>query len=155
MDKISNSQVGISAWTLVITLDGAPLPADVSIGDSQQARAGYVADAVEQALLLPEGHGQPKVDEEARGLPQFKERLSPSKFTNYSPSLTFFFLILILIFVFPNLHISSSLKGCPIPAYGRGDSEQLLSNDEGRGGQTHCCHGGFQGGREESLRTDH
>ena len=70
------------------------------------------------------------------------------------PSL-FFFLILILIFVFPNLHISSSLKGCPIPAYGRGDSEQLLSNDEGRGGQTHCCHGGFQGGREESLRTDH
>ena len=53
VDKISNCQVGILAWTLVITLDGPPLPVDVSIRDFQQAMVGYVADAVEQALLLP------------------------------------------------------------------------------------------------------
>ena len=34
-------------------LDKAPLPRDASIRDSQQGRARYVANAVEQALLLP------------------------------------------------------------------------------------------------------
>ena len=53
MEKRSDSQVGILAWTLAITLNGAPLPADASIRDFQQGRDGYVADAVEQALLLP------------------------------------------------------------------------------------------------------
>ena len=36
-----------------MVLDGAPLPADASIRDFQQERVGYVANAVEQALLLP------------------------------------------------------------------------------------------------------
>ena len=35
-------------------LDGAPLPANVLIKNFQQRKAGYMADAVEQALLLPE-----------------------------------------------------------------------------------------------------
>ena len=35
-------------------LNGAPLLADASIRNFQQGRVGYVADAVEQALLLPE-----------------------------------------------------------------------------------------------------
>ena len=35
-------------------LDGAPLPTNASIRDFQQGKAGYVADVVEQALLLPE-----------------------------------------------------------------------------------------------------
>ena len=34
-------------------LDKAPLPSDTSIRDFQQGKAGYVANAVEQALLLP------------------------------------------------------------------------------------------------------
>lgn len=34
-------------------LDRAPLPADASIRDFQQESAGYVAEVVEQALLLP------------------------------------------------------------------------------------------------------
>ena len=33
-------------------LHGAPLLADASIRDFQEGKAGYVADAVEQALLL-------------------------------------------------------------------------------------------------------
>ena len=35
-------------------LDGAPLPADVLIKNFQQRKAGYVADAVDKTLLLPE-----------------------------------------------------------------------------------------------------
>ena len=34
-------------------LDGAPLPSDASIRDFQGGKAGYVANSVEQALLLP------------------------------------------------------------------------------------------------------
>ena len=34
-------------------LDGAPLLANASIRDFQGGKAGYVADAVEHALLLP------------------------------------------------------------------------------------------------------
>ena len=34
--------------------DGAPLPVNASIINFQQGKADYVADAVEQALLLPE-----------------------------------------------------------------------------------------------------
>ena len=33
-------------------LDGAPLPTDASIREFRKGRAGYVADVVEQALLL-------------------------------------------------------------------------------------------------------
>ena len=35
-------------------LDGAPMPANASIKDFRGRKAGYVANAVEQALLLPE-----------------------------------------------------------------------------------------------------
>ena len=37
-----------------LVLDGAPLPMDPSFRNIQQGKASYVADAVEQALLLPE-----------------------------------------------------------------------------------------------------
>ena len=37
-----------------LVLDGAPLPINASIINFQQGKADYVADAVEQALLLPE-----------------------------------------------------------------------------------------------------
>jgi len=37
-----------------MVLDGAPLTANASIQNFQQGKVGYIADAVEQALLLPE-----------------------------------------------------------------------------------------------------
>ena len=37
-----------------LVLDGVPLPMDASFRNIQQGKASYVADAVEQALLLPE-----------------------------------------------------------------------------------------------------
>ena len=98
---------------------------------------GYVADAVEQALLLPGDIANLRLMRKHKVFLSLKRGLNlVSSLIAPLPSLFFliFFLILILIFVFINLHISSSLKGCPIPAHGRGDNEQLLSNDEGRGG---------------------
>ena len=52
-NKRSDSQVEPPFWTPTPTLDGAHLLANASIRDFQQGKAGYVTDAVEQALLLP------------------------------------------------------------------------------------------------------
>ena len=43
----------VPAWTPSIVLDGVSLPSDASIRDFQQGKAGYIANAVEKALLLP------------------------------------------------------------------------------------------------------
>ena len=53
VDRRGDSQVGTPAWTLAIVLDEALL-ANASIRNFQQGKSGYVANAVEQALLLPE-----------------------------------------------------------------------------------------------------
>ena len=37
-----------------MVLDGAPLPLDSSIRDFQKGKVGYVANALEQSLLLPQ-----------------------------------------------------------------------------------------------------
>ena len=41
-------------------LNGNPLPASASIRDFQRGMAGYMADAMEQALLLPEDMAKPR-----------------------------------------------------------------------------------------------
>ena len=53
-DQKSDSQVATPSWTPTPMLDGAPLPTNASIRDFRGRKADYVADAVEQALLLPE-----------------------------------------------------------------------------------------------------
>ena len=40
------------SWNPQLLLDGAPLPTDSSIRDFNHGRAGYVANSVEQALIL-------------------------------------------------------------------------------------------------------
>ena len=54
VDRRGDSQVGTLAWTPTIILDGASLPFNASIRNFQQGNTCYVADAMEQALLLPE-----------------------------------------------------------------------------------------------------
>ena len=54
VEKRSDPQVAPQAWLPASMLDGVPLPASASIRDFQRGTASYVADAVEQALLLPE-----------------------------------------------------------------------------------------------------
>ena len=53
-DRKAETQVTVPAWTPAPVLDGAPLPADASIRKFQDGRVDYVADVVEQALLLLE-----------------------------------------------------------------------------------------------------
>ena len=53
VDRRGDSHVGTLAWIAALVLDGAPLPADASIRNFQQGKVGYIADAVEQSLLLP------------------------------------------------------------------------------------------------------
>ena len=53
-DQRGDSQVAPLSWTLTLMLDGAHLPANASIRDFRGGKAGYMANAVEQALLLLE-----------------------------------------------------------------------------------------------------
>ena len=52
-DKRGKSLVTVPAWTPAMILDRAHLPANASIRNFQGGMAGYVANAAEQALLLP------------------------------------------------------------------------------------------------------
>ena len=54
VDRRSDSQVEAPAWDPALILDGVPLSADASIKNFQQGKLDYVANAVKQALLLPE-----------------------------------------------------------------------------------------------------
>ena len=54
VDRRSDSQVKAPAWDPALILDGAPLSTDASIKNFQQGKSDYVANAVKQALLLPE-----------------------------------------------------------------------------------------------------
>ena len=54
VDRRSDSQVEAPAWDPALILDGALLSANASIKNFQQRKSDYVANAVKQALLLPE-----------------------------------------------------------------------------------------------------
>ena len=53
-EKRSDPQVGTSAWLPAPMLNGEPFLGNASIIDFQGGTAGYIADAMEQALLLLE-----------------------------------------------------------------------------------------------------
>ena len=52
-DRRGDQQAEIPAWAPPLVLDEAPLPSNASIRYFQQDNAGYVANTVEQSLLLP------------------------------------------------------------------------------------------------------
>ena len=53
MERGHDRQITVPAWNPSFVLDEAPLLASSSIRDFQQGKVGYVADAMEKALLLP------------------------------------------------------------------------------------------------------
>ena len=98
-------------------LDGAPLPASASIRGFQGWTAGYMADAVEQTLLLPEDMA------ELRSMRRHKVFLSLKRYLAMvciplSP-VFFFFLFIFLIFI---LKLFLSSVGCSSLFLGRGDN---------------------------------
>ena len=54
-ERRGDHQATAPAWAPCMELDEAPLPSDTSIRDFQQGTTRYVANAVEQSLLLPSG----------------------------------------------------------------------------------------------------
>ena len=52
-DKGRDLRTRVPNWTPPLVLDGSPFLANSSIRDFQKEKAGYVADAVKQDLLLP------------------------------------------------------------------------------------------------------
>ena len=70
-------------------LDGAFLPSDASIKDFQQGKVGYVANAVEQSLLLPTDMA------DLRSMRKHKVFLNLKRdLAMVSPLVSFFFLFL-------------------------------------------------------------
>ena len=53
VEMVSERRPKVPTWNLPLELDGAPLPLDFSIRDFQKGKARYVANALEQPLLLP------------------------------------------------------------------------------------------------------
>ena len=53
IEIVSDCHAKVPIWNPNLKLDGSPLPMDSSIGDFQQGKSCYVANALEQPLLLP------------------------------------------------------------------------------------------------------
>ena len=83
------------AWAPCMKLDGAPLLSDASIPDFQQGTAGYVANAMEQSLLLPKDMA------DLKSMRQHKVFLGLKRDLAMVSLLSFFFLLLyIYIYIY-------------------------------------------------------
>ena len=72
----------IPNWNSVLVLDRSPFPINASIRDPQQGKAGYVADAVEQALLLPNDMTELRTLRTHEVFLSLKKDLAKSKFSS-------------------------------------------------------------------------
>ena len=54
MERMPERRPRVPTWNPPLVLNGAPLPLDSSIRDFQKGKAGYVANVLEQPLLLPQ-----------------------------------------------------------------------------------------------------
>ena len=151
VDKSSDSQVEPPSWTPTPMLDGAPLPVSASIRDFQQGRAGYVADTMEQTLLLLEDMA------DLRSLRRHEVFLSLKRdlaMVSLSINLFFFFckfppvssLYYFPLFTF-TMFLSSA--GCSSQVSGRKDYKFLPSADEGRRREANSGRGSLPRGRKK------
>ena len=54
IERMSDRRPRVPVWNPPQELDGAHFPLDSSIRDFQKEKAGYMAEALEQPLLLPQ-----------------------------------------------------------------------------------------------------
>ena len=116
-------QVKVPAWNPPLVLDGAHLPINASIRGFQYGKAGYVTNAVEQALLLPRDMADLRSMKKHEVLLSLKRDLA-------LVSLLVIFLLLKVSIAFSN-HYTFSLKDCSSYAQGQRVGEQLPQVDEG------------------------
>ena len=110
-----------------MVLDKALLPTNASIRDFQHGKVGYVANAVEQALLLPRDMANLRSMKKQEVFLSFKRNLA-------LVSLSIVFLLFKVAIAFSNHH-TLSLKGCSSCIQGRGIGEQFhrqMKDEEGR-----------------------
>ena len=110
-----------------MVLDKALLPTDASIRDFQHGKVGYVANAVEQALLLPRDMADLRSMKKHEVFLSFKRNLALI-------SLSIVFLLFKVVIAFSNRH-TLSLKGCSSCTQGQGIGEQFhrqMKDEEGR-----------------------
>ena len=128
--KRSDPQVAPLAWTPTLMLDRAPLPASASIRDFQRGMASYMADMMEQALLLLEDMA------ELSSMRKHKVFLSLKRYlamvcTPLSPPPPFFYcfpLFLFLIYLFPWQAIQASFRVKKLTNY----YHRQMKEEEGR-----------------------
>ena len=133
-------------------LDGAHLLANASIRDFQQGKAGYVTDAVEQALLLPKDMadlGSMRLHKVFLNLKRDLEVVSPS--------ITFFFFFSFFLFLkcFPPFFFTMFLSSTSHSSHiqGRRDNKFLPAIDERRR-KAHCGRGGLQCGQQKNKQAE-
>ena len=149
VDKSSDSQVEPPSWTPTLMLDGAPLPVSASIRDFQQGRAGYVADTMEQTLLLLEDMA------DLRSLRRHEVFLSLKRdLAMVSLSINPFFCKfppLCSLYYFPLFTFTMFLSsaGCSSHVSSRGDNKFLPLADEGRRREMNSGRGGLPRGRKK------
>ena len=130
-------------------LDGSPLPTNAFIRDFQQGKAGYVADAMEQALLFPKDMA------DLRSLRRHGVFLSLKRdLTMVILSINPFFCKfppLCSLYYFPfftfTMFLSSTGYSSHVPS--RGDNKFLPLADEGRRREMNSSRGGLPRGRKK------
>ena len=96
-DKGQDLRARVPNWNPSLVLDGSPLPANSLIRDFQKGKARYVADAIEQALLLPEDMVDLRIIKKHKVFLSLKRGPSYGK---HSKLIFFFFFIYIFYFYF-------------------------------------------------------
>ena len=125
-------------------LDGAPLPANASIRDFRGRKVDYVADVVEQALLLLKDMANLRSQMRHEVFLSLKRDLA---MVSLSICPLFFFTIFIPFLPF-TMFLSSAGYSSYIP--GIRDNKFLPPLDEGRRRKAQCHHGDLQSDRKKN-----
>ena len=88
MERRHNHRLRVQTWNPSLVLNESPLSLDSSIRDFQMGKAGYVANALEQPLLLPDGMANLRTMKKHEVFRTLKRDLA---LVSFSFSLFFFF----------------------------------------------------------------
>ena len=104
-------------------LDGAPLPTYASIKDFQHGKAGYVADVVDQALLLPKDMVDLRTMKKHEVFLSLKRDLVLVSILCVCVYIYIYIYILLKVLITFYNHCVVFFTGCVTCAHGRGASE--------------------------------
>ena len=90
MDRGHDRRPRVQSWNPPLVLNGSPLPLDSSIREFQKGKASYVADALEQPLLLPQDMADLRTMKKHKVFLTLKMDLALVSFSLFSPNFLFF-----------------------------------------------------------------